>query len=116
MAIIDEAGMADTLTLGPAVQLIVQRGGGVRLVGDDQQLAAIRAGGVLRDIQASHGAVRLSELHRFTDAAEAPRPLHSATADPKQSACTWTGTRPLWQRDRSLAWTPLWSRSPQPTG
>jgi hypothetical protein len=42
--------------------------------------------------------------------------LHSATADPKQSACTWTGTRPLWQRDRSLAWTPSWSRSPQPTG
>jgi hypothetical protein len=31
----------------------------------------IGAGGVLRDIQASHGALRLSELHRFTDAAEA---------------------------------------------
>jgi hypothetical protein len=30
---------------------------------------------VLRDIQASHGAVRLSELHRFTDPAEAAATL-----------------------------------------
>jgi len=71
LVIIDEAGMADTLTLDTAVQFIVRRGGSVRLVGDDQQLAAIGAGGVLRDIQASYGAVRLSELHRFTDPAEA---------------------------------------------
>src|SRR5512132_2623717 len=75
LVIIDEAGMADTLTLDTAVQFIVQRGGSVRLVGDDQQLAAIGAGGVLRDIQASHGAVRLSELHRFTDPAEAAATL-----------------------------------------
>ena len=47
----------------------------VRLVGDDQRLAAIGAGAVvLRDIQASYGAVRLSELHRFTDPAEGRRP------------------------------------------
>jgi hypothetical protein len=75
LVIIDEAGMADTLSLDTAVQFIVQRGGSVRLVGDDQQLAAIGAGGVLRDIQASHGAVRLSELHRFTDPAEAAATL-----------------------------------------
>ncbi len=55
--IIDEAGMADTLTLDAAVQFVIARGGSVRLVGDDQQLAAIGAGGVLRDIQQSHGAV-----------------------------------------------------------
>ena len=30
-------------------------------------LAAIGAGGVLRDIQAAHGALRLTELVRFTD-------------------------------------------------
>ncbi len=71
LVIIDEAGMADTLSLDTAVQFIVQRGGSVRLVGDDQQLAAIGAGGVLRDIQASYGAVRLSELHRFAEPAEA---------------------------------------------
>jgi hypothetical protein len=71
LMIIDEAGMADTLTLDAAVQFAVGRGASVRLVGDDQQLAAIGAGGVLRDIQHSHGALRLTELHRFTDPAEA---------------------------------------------
>jgi hypothetical protein len=75
LVIIDKAGMADTLTLDAAVQFIIGRGGSIRLVGDDQQLAAIGAGGVLRDIQASHGAVRLSELHRFTDQAEAAATL-----------------------------------------
>jgi conjugative relaxase-like TrwC/TraI family protein len=71
LVIIDEAGMADTLTLDTAVQFVIGRGGSVRLVGDDQQLAAIGAGGVLRDIEISHGAIRLTELHRFTDPAEA---------------------------------------------
>ena len=75
LLIIDEAGMADTLTLDTAVQFIIGRGGSIRLVGDDQQLAAIGAGGVLRDIQASHGALRLTELHRFTDPAEAAATL-----------------------------------------
>jgi conjugative relaxase-like TrwC/TraI family protein len=75
LVIIDEAGMADTLSLDTAVQFIVSRGGSVRLVGDDQQLAAIGAGGVLRDIEASQGAVRLSELHRFADPAEAAATL-----------------------------------------
>jgi ATP-dependent exoDNAse (exonuclease V) alpha subunit len=50
LVIIDEAGMADTLSLDTAVQFVIVRGGSVRLVGDDQQLAAIGAGGVLRDI------------------------------------------------------------------
>jgi hypothetical protein len=70
LVVIDEAGMADTLTLDAAVTFIVGRGSSVRLVGDDQQLAAIGAGGVLRDIAHTHGAVRLTELHRFTDPAE----------------------------------------------
>jgi hypothetical protein len=33
----------------------VERGGSVQLVGDDQQRAAIGAGGVLRDIAHTHG-------------------------------------------------------------
>ena len=45
LVIIDEAGMADTLSLDTAVQFVIARGGSVRLVGDDQQLAAIGAGG-----------------------------------------------------------------------
>jgi AAA domain/TrwC relaxase/UvrD-like helicase C-terminal domain len=75
LVIIDEAGMADTLSLDAAVQFIIGRGGSIRLVGDDQQLAAVGAGGVLRDIQASYGALRLSELHRFTDPSEAAATL-----------------------------------------
>ena len=75
LVIIDEAGMADTLSLDTAVQFALARGASVRLVGDDQQLAAIGAGGVLRDIQLSHGALRLTELHRFTDPAEAAASL-----------------------------------------
>jgi conjugative relaxase-like TrwC/TraI family protein len=66
LVIIDEAGMADTLSLDTTVQFAIGRGASVRLVGDDQQLAAIGAGGVLRDIQHTHGALRLTELHRFT--------------------------------------------------
>jgi ATP-dependent exoDNAse (exonuclease V) alpha subunit len=75
LVVIDEAGMADTLSLDAAVAYVVDRGGSVQLIGDDQQLSAIGAGGVLRDIQASHGAVRLTELLRFTDPAEAAATL-----------------------------------------
>ena len=75
LVIIDEAGMADTLTLDAAVQFAIDRGASVRLVGDDQQLAAIGAGGVLRDITQTHGALHLAELHRFTNPAEAAATL-----------------------------------------
>jgi conjugative relaxase-like TrwC/TraI family protein len=83
LLIIDEAGMADTLTLDTAVQFAINRGASVRLVGDDQQLAAIGAGGVLRDIQHSHGALRLTELHRFTNPAEAAASLALREGDPE---------------------------------
>ena len=75
LVIIDEAGMADTLSLDTAVQFVIARGGSVRLIGDDQQLAAIGAGGVLRDITHTHGALRLTELHRFTNPVEAAASL-----------------------------------------
>jgi ATP-dependent exoDNAse (exonuclease V) alpha subunit len=75
LLIIDEAGMADTVSLDSAVQFAIGRGASVRLVGDDQQLAAIGAGGVLRDIKHTHGALQLTELHRFTDRAEAQASL-----------------------------------------
>jgi conjugative relaxase-like TrwC/TraI family protein len=82
LVIIDEAGMADTLSLDAAVQFAIDRGASVRLVGDDQQLAAIGAGGVLRDITHSHGALRLAELHRFTNPAEAAASLAIREGDP----------------------------------
>jgi ATP-dependent exoDNAse (exonuclease V) alpha subunit len=75
LVLVDEAGMADTLTLDTAVNFVIQRGGSVRLVGDDAQLSPIGAGGVLTDLQAAHGAVRLTELHRFADPTEAAATL-----------------------------------------
>jgi ATP-dependent exoDNAse (exonuclease V) alpha subunit len=82
LVIIDEAGMADTLSLDTTVQFALPRGASVRLIGDDQQLAAIGAGGVLRDITHTHGALRLTELHRFTDPAEAAASLTLREGDP----------------------------------
>jgi conjugative relaxase-like TrwC/TraI family protein len=82
LVILDEAGMADTLSLDTAVQFAINRGASFRLVGDDQQLAAIGAGGVLRDITHTHGALRLTELHRFTDPAEAAASLAIREGDP----------------------------------
>jgi len=70
LVVIDEAGMADTLSLDAVISHVLDAGGSVRLVGDDQQLAAIGAGGVLRDIEATHGALHLTDLVRFTDPVE----------------------------------------------
>ena len=83
LLIIDEAGMADTLSLDTAVQFAIGRGASVRLVGDDQQLAAIGAGGVLRDIEHTYGALHLTELHRFTDPAEAAASLSLREGKPE---------------------------------
>jgi ATP-dependent exoDNAse (exonuclease V) alpha subunit len=82
LIIIDEAGMADTLTLDAAVQFAIDRGASVRLIGDDQQLAAIGAGGALRDITHTHGALQLTEVHRFTDPSEAQASLALREGDP----------------------------------
>ena len=83
LVIIDEAGMADTLSLNTVVSHIVNAGGSVRLIGDDQQLAAIGAGGVLRDIEANHGALRLTELVRFADPAEGSASLALRDGQPE---------------------------------
>jgi hypothetical protein len=42
----------------------------------DQQLGAIGARGILADLNAANGAVRLTQLHRFTDPDEAAATLH----------------------------------------
>jgi len=65
LVLIDEAGMASTANLATAIDYITARGGQVRLVGDDRQLASVAAGGVLRDIARTVGAVTLTEVHRF---------------------------------------------------
>ncbi len=94
--------MADTLTLDRVVQYVTALGGSVRLIGDDQQLAAIGAGGILRDIKQVHGALQLTELHRFTDPAEPPRLWPSATAIRPHSASTWITDVSMWATWRRL--------------
>ncbi|MBN9618494.1 MAG: relaxase domain-containing protein [Actinobacteria bacterium] len=81
LVVIDEAGMAATRDLARAVGYVLERGGSVRLVGDDQQLASIAAGGVLRDIADTAGVVTLSQLMRFKDPAEGAATLALRTGD-----------------------------------
>ena len=81
LVIIDEAGMADTLTLDHLTTWCLDQGASVRLIGDDQQLGAIGAGGVLRDIATQHGALRLDEVVRFSDPAEADASLALRAGD-----------------------------------
>jgi hypothetical protein len=71
LVLIDEAGMADTLTLERAITYAIDHGATIRLLGDDQQLSAVGAGGILRDLAHHHGALRLDEVMRFADPDEA---------------------------------------------
>jgi hypothetical protein len=75
LLVVDEAGMADTLTLHTVVGHVLGRGGRVCLVGDDRQLGAVGPSGILTDLYAAHGALRLTRLHRFSDPAEADATL-----------------------------------------
>ena len=80
LLIIDEAGMADTLSLDTSVQFAINRGANVRLIGDDQQLAAIGAGGVLRDITHIHGALHSPSCIASPTPPKRQHHLPSATA------------------------------------
>lgn len=75
LVVVDEAGLADTPSLARAVAHVVGVGGSVRLVGDDRQLGAVGAGGLLRDLDARFGAARLDVVVRFADPAEAAASL-----------------------------------------
>ncbi len=83
LVVIDEAGMADTPTLNRVVGFCLERGATVRLVGDDRQLAAVGAGGVLRDLAQTYGADRLDEVVRFADPVEAAASVDLRAGDPK---------------------------------
>lgn len=73
--VVDEAGMASARDLGRIVEHATASGAFVRLIGDDRQLQAIGAGGTLRMIAADVGAVRLDQVWRFRDDAEAAASL-----------------------------------------
>ncbi|MGV7254584.1 MobF family relaxase [Mycobacterium kansasii] len=82
LVIVDEAGKAGTLDLDSVIGHALAKGASVRLVGDDGQLASISAGGVLRDIASETDALTLSELVRFTSAAEGAASLALRAGDP----------------------------------
>ena len=86
LLVVDEAGMVGTKDLAAVVDHVLARGGSVRLVGDDQQLTAVAASGVFRDLaelgDRTGTTVRLTELHRFTDPAEATATLGIRDGDP----------------------------------
>lgn len=86
LLIIDEAGMASTADLDTLIAHALARGASVRLIGDDQQLASVSAGGVLRDLAERHDTVTLSTVVRFTHPetgqAEAAASLAIRSGDP----------------------------------
>ncbi|WP_249409121.1 MobF family relaxase [Frigoribacterium sp. CFBP 8751] len=69
--VVDEAGMAGTMNLAKVTRLAEVHGAHVRLIGDDRQLSAVEAGGALRLLEHEVGSIKLDQLHRFTDRAEA---------------------------------------------
>lgn len=86
LLIVDEAGMASTADLDTLIAHALARRASVRLIGDDQQLASISAGGVLRDLAERHETVTLSTVVRFTHPetgqAEAAASLAIRAGDP----------------------------------
>ena len=96
LLLIDEAGMADTLTLDTAIGHTLQRGGRVCLVGDDQQLGAIGAGGILTDLQRTlrgGPAHPAAPLHRPRRSRRHPPGPRRRPRRPSTSTPTGTGSR-----------------------
>ncbi len=81
LVVIDEAGQAGSVELATACEYLTGRGASVRLLGDDQQLASVTAGGILRDLSHQVGAVTLAEVRRFVDPAEAAATLAVRAGD-----------------------------------
>ncbi len=70
--VVDEAGMLATRDLERLVDLVARHGAKLVLVGDHQQLGAIRApGGMFAALADTLGAIELHEAHRFTHRWEA---------------------------------------------
>lgn len=82
LLIVDEAGMASTVELDEMIRHALAKGASVRLVGDDQQLASISAGGVLTDLANRPETLTLSEVVRFRDPAQSAASLAIRDGDP----------------------------------
>jgi conjugative relaxase-like TrwC/TraI family protein len=82
LLLVDEAGMAGTMILDRLVARARAAGAVLRLLGDDQQLAAVEAGGVIRHLASEVGAVRMFQVVRFADPAEGRATLQVRDGDP----------------------------------
>ena len=67
--------MAGTLRLHTLLTHARTAGAQIRLIGDPHQLGAVESGGAFRLIVHDVGAIELTDLHRFTDPAEAAATL-----------------------------------------
>lgn len=81
LVLVDEAGMAGTRRLDWLVTYARERGAVIRLLGDPSQMSAVEAGGALRLLVHDVGAAELTELHRFSDSAEAQATLALRNGD-----------------------------------
>ena len=81
--LIDEVGMSATTSLDPVIRHALACGADVKAVGDDQQLASVAAGGVLRDVADLGNTLTLTEVMRFTDPAEGAASLAVREGDEK---------------------------------
>ena len=68
--VVDEAGMADTRTLAPVLELVERARGKAILVGDPHQLPSVGAGGLYTALCERLGAINLTENRRQRDPAE----------------------------------------------
>jgi conjugative relaxase-like TrwC/TraI family protein len=82
LVLVDEASMVSTPDLVEFVEQTRRAGGKVLLVGDPAQLAAIHIGGGFDLLADRHGAARLHEIRRFTEAWEADASLQLRRRDP----------------------------------
>ena len=92
--------MAGTRHLDWLTRYARERGAVVRLLGDPAQLTSVEAGGALRLLAHDAGAVELTDLHRFTDPAEATatlgdprRPTRSARLLPRPTTASTPARR-----------------------
>ncbi|MFE2999322.1 MobF family relaxase [Nocardia sp. NPDC059246] len=73
MVVVDEAALASTHQLDQVIDYVLGRGGSVRLIGDDKQLSSVAAGGIVRAIADTYGALTLGHVVRFRDRHGNPR-------------------------------------------
>jgi ATP-dependent exoDNAse (exonuclease V) alpha subunit len=111
VVVVDEAGMLATRDLDRLVDLVGRQGAKVVLVGDHQQLGAIRApGGMFAALAETLGAVELRETHRFTHPWEARALAQLRSGDPAgldalaRESRIHGGPQPRVQRDCLTGW------------